>query len=93
MCYFMNFEDFLSSLHLQYEVVPGKGKTKLKLGMYSDPTKFPNSGGYVWISEANSTKFTSVFRGSIFEATNHEPIIVLKLLYHWSCQTNITVTP
>ena len=66
---------------------------KLKLGMYSDGKKFPHSGGYVWIQEGKSNKYTSVFRGSIFEAGNsngQSPTIILKLLYHWSCQTNLT---
>jgi len=74
----------------QNEIVGGKKKSKLKLGMYSDSKKFPNSGGYVWINEANPSKFVSVFRGSIFEATSQAPTVVLKLLYHWSCQTSIS---
>jgi len=76
----------------QYENVPGQGKVKLKLGMYSDGKKFPHSGGYVWIQEGSSNKYISVFRGSIFESTTGEsqsPTVMLKLLYHWSCQTNI----
>ena len=69
----------------------GGGKVKLKLGMYSDGKKFPHSGGYVWIQEGQSNKYTSVFKGSIFEsASNQAPTVMLKLLYHWSCQTNIT---
>ena len=66
-------------------------KRKLKLGMYSDSKKFPHSGGYVWISEGSGAQkqYTSVFKGSVFEASNHSPTVVLKLLYHWSCQTNI----
>ena len=65
---------------------------KLKLGMYSDGKKFPHSGGYVWIQEGQSNKYTSVFRGSIFESSSNSqsPTIILKLLYHWSCQTNLT---
>ena len=65
---------------------------KLKLGMYSDGKKFPHSGGYVWIQEGQSNKYTSVFRGSIFESSSssQSPTIILKLLYHWSCQTNLT---
>ena len=65
---------------------------KLKLGMYSDGKKFPHSGGYVWIQEGQSNKYTSVFRGSIFESSTNSqsPTIILKLLYHWSCQTNLT---
>ena len=67
-------------------------KKKLKLGMHSDSKKFPHSGGYVWILEGQS-KYTSVFSGSLFdpasEASGPTPTICLKLLYHWSCQTNI----
>ena len=32
---------------------------KLKLGMYSDSKKFPNSGGYVWLTEDSRNKFVS----------------------------------
>lgn len=32
----------------------------LKLGMYSDSSKFPFSGGYVWISDCCPTQFVSV---------------------------------
>jgi len=75
----------------QYELVPGTGKVKLKLGMYSDGKKFPHSGGYVWIQEGVSNKYTSVYKGSIFEssANSHPPTVLLKMIYHWSCQTNI----
>lgn len=59
----------------------------LKLGMYSDATKFPYSGGYVWISECCPQKFVSVFSGSLFEGSQHPPMAILKILYHWSCQT------
>ena len=62
------------------------------MGMYSDTKRFPNSGGYVWISETNSNKFVSVYRGSLFEASTHSPTVILKLIYHWSCQTNINVS-
>lgn len=57
--------------------------------MYSDATKFPFSGGYVWISDCCPTRFVSVFNGSIFEGSSHAPSLILKLIYHWSCQTNI----
>ena len=73
----------------QYDTLPGGGKTKLKLGMYSDGKKFPHSGGYVWIQEGAANKYTSVFKGSIFEMAASPPTVLLKLLYHWSCQTNI----
>jgi len=73
----------------QYDTIQGGGKTKLKLGMYSDGKKFPHSGGYVWIQEGAVNKYTSVFKGSIFEMAASPPTVLLKLLYHWSCQTNI----
>uniref|UniRef100_A0A146LCN9 Pogo transposable element with ZNF domain n=1 Tax=Lygus hesperus TaxID=30085 RepID=A0A146LCN9_LYGHE len=63
---------------------------KLKLGMYSDSTKFPYSGGYVWIGDCCGGSFTSVFKGSIFEIGPHPPTVILKLLYHWSCQTSVS---
>ena len=69
-----------------------KTNKKMKLGKYSDNKKFPHSGGYVWVREGSRGEqklYVSVFKGSLFEATNHSPIVVLKLLYHWSCQTNI----
>ena len=67
---------------------------KLKLGMYSDGKRFPNSGGYVWIQEqaAGSTQYTNVYRGSLFEdiiSSGRPPTVLLKLFYHWACQTNI----
>ncbi|KAK9496729.1 hypothetical protein O3M35_013022 [Rhynocoris fuscipes] len=61
--------------------------TSLKLGMYSDTTKFPYSGGYVWISECCPTTFVSVFAGSLFEGAPFPPTVLLKLMYHWACQT------
>ncbi|XP_037817574.1 uncharacterized protein LOC119607647 isoform X1 [Lucilia sericata] len=61
----------------------------LKLGVYSDASKFPYTGGYVWISECCPTRFVSVFHGSIFEGAPHPPSCILKLIYHWACQTNI----
>lgn len=63
--------------------------TNLKLGMYSDASKFPYSGGYVWISDCCPLKFVSVFSGSLFEGSPHPPSVLLKIIYHWSCQTNI----
>ena len=72
----------------QFEHV-GQARVKLKLGMYSDGKKFPHSGGYVWIQEGQSNKYTSVFKGSLFESAVN-PTIMLKLMYHWSCQTNLT---
>ncbi|XP_025832720.1 uncharacterized protein LOC108740812 isoform X3 [Agrilus planipennis] len=63
--------------------------SKLKLGMYSDVSKFPYSGGYVWISECCPQRFVSVFSGSLFEGSPHPPSVILKLIYHWACQTNV----
>lgn len=57
--------------------------------MYSDASKFPYSGGYVWISECCPTRFVSVFSGSLFEGAHHPPSVLLKLIYHWACQTNV----
>uniref|UniRef100_A0A182JRG4 C2H2-type domain-containing protein n=1 Tax=Anopheles christyi TaxID=43041 RepID=A0A182JRG4_9DIPT len=62
----------------------------LKLGMYSDTSKFPYSGGYFWISGCCPTRFTSVFHGSLFEGSPHPPSVILKLIYHWACQTNVS---
>ncbi|XP_040571106.1 uncharacterized protein [Lepeophtheirus salmonis] len=74
----------------RYKVNPETGKkVELKLGMYSGENKFPRSGGYVWINEREPTVFYSVFDASIFQASEMPPITVLKLIYHWSCQTNI----
>ncbi|XP_015432341.1 PREDICTED: uncharacterized protein LOC107188550 isoform X2 [Dufourea novaeangliae] len=64
-------------------------KTKLKLGMYSDQGTFPYSGGYVWISSCCPDRFVSVFSGSIFQGAPYTPTILLKLIYHWACQTNV----
>lgn len=33
--------------------------------------------------------FFKVFNGSIFEGAPHPPSILLKLIYHWCCQTNV----
>eukprot|EP00095_Tigriopus_kingsejongensis_P004720 maker-scaffold931_size79642-snap-gene-0.11 protein:Tk04720 transcript:maker-scaffold931_size79642-snap-gene-0.11-mRNA-1 annotation:"pogo transposable element with znf domain" len=75
----------------QYETYPNGRSVKLKLGMFSDHKKFPNSGGYVWIADkasSSTSKYVSVFNGSLFELGLHPPTVVLKLMYHWSCQTN-----
>lgn len=61
----------------------------LKLGQYSDAAKFPYSGGYVWISECCKQRLVSVFSGSLFEGSAHPPSVLLKLVYHWSCQTMV----
>lgn len=64
-------------------------KAKLKLGMYSDQGTFPYSGGYVWISNCCPDKFVSVFSGSLFQGAPYTPTVLLKLIYHWACQTNV----
>lgn len=64
-------------------------KTKLKLGMYSDQGTFPYSGGYVWISNCCPERYVSVFSGSIFQGAPYTPTVLLKLIYHWACQTNV----
>ncbi|KAK9308059.1 hypothetical protein QLX08_001790 [Tetragonisca angustula] len=64
-------------------------RTKLKLGMYSDQGTFPYSGGYVWISSCCPDRFVSVFSGSIFQGAAYTPTVLLKLIYHWACQTNV----
>ncbi|XP_058800497.1 uncharacterized protein LOC131669561 isoform X2 [Phymastichus coffea] len=62
---------------------------KLKLGMFSDSGTFPCSGGYVWISSCCPDRFVSVFSGSVFQGAPHSPTVLLKLVYHWACQTNV----
>ncbi|XP_046398334.1 uncharacterized protein LOC124165096 isoform X2 [Ischnura elegans] len=61
-----------------------------KLGIYSDSSKFPNSGGYVWVSDCCGQRHLSVFSGSLFEGVPHTPKTMLKLIYHWACQTSPT---
>ena len=67
---------------------------KLKLGIHPDASvkkRYSHSGGYCWISEKNpSSANVSVYRGSIFEASTHTPTQILKLMYHWCCQTTVT---
>ncbi|XP_035744018.1 uncharacterized protein LOC118451481 isoform X2 [Vespa mandarinia] len=64
-------------------------RVKLKLGMYSDQGTFPYSGGYVWISNCCPDRFISIFSGSIFQGAPYTPTVLLKLIYHWACQTNV----
>lgn len=47
------------------------------------------SGGYVWISKCCERSFTSIFRESIFEDSNQPPTVLIKLIYHWACQTAV----
>lgn len=44
---------------------------------------------YRWISDCCPSRFVSVFSGSVFEGAPHPPSVLLKLIYHWSCQTNV----
>ncbi|XP_062136232.1 uncharacterized protein LOC133845704 [Drosophila sulfurigaster albostrigata] len=62
---------------------------EMKLGVYSDISKFPYTGGYVWISDCCPYRFVSVFNNSMFEGAQHPPTFLLKLIYHWACQTSI----
>ncbi len=79
---------------------PGPARTarsvKLKLAKHQDSRKFSHSGGYVWINDraaaGSASKFVSVFKGSLFELTNSSPTVLLKLMYHWACQTSVTVS-
>lgn len=64
-----------------------------QLGMFSDPKVLATSGGYVWISECCGKKYVSVYSGSIFGSTPIDkvpPTSVLKLIYHWACQTSVS---
>jgi hypothetical protein len=73
-------------------------KSKYQLGKYSGDgpiPKEPLSGGYVWISSCcpdngNGTggNTISVFQGSIFESALYNPPSIIKLIYHWACQTS-----
>lgn len=38
----------------------GDGPLALKLGTYSDVSKFPYSGGYVWVNDCCPQRFVSV---------------------------------
>jgi len=65
---------------------------QLKLGMFTDSDKLAQSGGYVWVKTCCRPKFLSVHFGSLFDVSKllmptAKPIVVLKLIYHWSCQT------
>ena len=57
--------------------------------MYSDAKKFPNSGGYVWLSDDSRNKYVSVFKSSIFETVIQPPSVVLKMVYHYVCQVKM----
>ncbi|XP_014240525.1 uncharacterized protein LOC106661550 isoform X2 [Cimex lectularius] len=84
----------LTEYLLQQQLIKSKQtcrthNTPCKLGMYSEASKLPNSGGYVWVSECCPDVLTSVFAGSIFEGAPHPPTLILKLIYHWACQTSV----
>lgn len=68
-------------------MTPDRENIKYKLGMYSEGSKQPFSGGYVWITECCPEKQISVFHGSIFESAVYTPGTIMKLIYHWACQT------
>jgi len=59
-----------------------------KLAKYSDASKQPFSGGFLWISDCCPDSPVSVYQGSIFEASVYPPGVLFKLIYHWACQTN-----
>ncbi|XP_045607816.1 uncharacterized protein row isoform X3 [Procambarus clarkii] len=76
-----------------HKIQPTMTPVKLKLGMFSDPKVLSTSGGYVWISECCGKKYVSVYSGSIFGSTPIDkvpPTSVLKLVYHWACQTSVS---
>ncbi|CAG7837411.1 unnamed protein product [Allacma fusca] len=79
-------------LRLEHKCFLHKGEDGLpvqfKLGMYSDKDKEPFSGGYVWISDCCSGRQIPVYEGSIFDSSHHPPTTLLKLIYHWACQTS-----
>ncbi|XP_037091389.1 uncharacterized protein LOC119111688 [Pollicipes pollicipes] len=65
---------------------------QLRLGMFTDSDKLSQSGGYVWVKNCCRPKYLSVHYGSLFDVTRlllptTAPVQVLKLMYHWSCQT------
>ncbi|KAL0268998.1 UNVERIFIED_CONTAM: hypothetical protein PYX00_010750 [Menopon gallinae] len=72
-------------IHVNHDLTP----VKFKLGIYRDVSKFPYSGGYIWIPPCCTSHVVSVFSGSIFEGAPHPPTTILKLIYHWACQTNV----
>ena len=44
----------------------------------------------MWITKCCDRNFVSIFRDSIFEDSPHAPTVLLKLIYHWACQTTIS---
>ncbi|RLU15253.1 hypothetical protein DMN91_012247 [Ooceraea biroi] len=64
-------------------------KVNLKLEMYSVRGTFPYSGGYVWSSNCCPDRYVSVFSGSVFQEAPYMPTVLLKLIYHWACQTDV----
>ncbi|XP_046649448.1 uncharacterized protein LOC124340801 isoform X2 [Daphnia pulicaria] len=62
----------------------------LQLRMYAEENKFPFSGGYVWMTKCCDRNFVSIFRESLFEDSTQSPTVLLKLIYHWACQTTVS---
>lgn len=44
----------------------------------------------MWITKCCDRNFVSIFRESIFEDSPHPPTVLLKLIYHWACQSSIS---
>ena len=44
----------------------------------------------MWITQCCNKSFVSIFAGSIFENSPHPPMSLLKLIYHWACQTSVS---
>ncbi|EZA52397.1 hypothetical protein X777_08748 [Ooceraea biroi] len=40
-------------------------------------------------SEKVNLKYVSVFSGSVFQEAPYMPTVLLKLIYHWACQTDV----
>jgi len=58
------------------------------------PMILPSSGGYVWMVDCcnQPRRYVSIYTGSFFALALKEhvaPTSILKLIYHWSCQTTI----
>lgn len=45
--------------------------------------------GYVWLTDDARNKYVSVFKGSLFETIIQPPAVLIKLIYHWVCQTSL----
>lgn len=63
-------------------------KMPCKLALLPDGAdKYPHSGGYVLTADCCKDQPMPVFQGSIFEASMYPPMTIMKLVYHWACQT------